>query len=67
MKMNCVKCLAIGMLVGVMAGSVLVQTCPPFKQAVQKGKDKVKQMIDKVKCNQDSQGNQTNQANQQNG
>ncbi len=38
----------IGMVLGAFAGAVLVQTCKPVREAVEKGKEKLKEHVAKL-------------------
>ncbi len=40
-----VKSMLIGLVVGMAAGMILVETCPPVKQFVANGKKKIKKMF----------------------
>lgn len=38
----------VGMVLGALAGAVLVQTCKPVRDAVEKGKQKIKEQVAKM-------------------
>jgi len=38
----------IGMLLGAVAGAILVQTCKPVREAIEKGKQKFKEKVAKM-------------------
>lgn len=38
----------VGMVLGALAGAVLVQTCKPVREAVEKGKQKIKEQVAKM-------------------
>lgn len=40
--------LILGMILGAMVGIVLVETCKPVQNAVEQGKEKVKQTVAKM-------------------
>lgn len=38
----------VGMVLGAVAGAILVQTCKPVRDALDKGKEKIKQQVAKM-------------------
>ena len=38
----------VGMVLGAVAGAILVQTCKPVKDAIEKGKQKIKDQVAKM-------------------
>lgn len=40
--------LILGLMVGMVFGAFLTQTCPTIQQAVQKGKDELKKKVEKL-------------------
>ena len=38
----------VGMILGAAVGAVLVQTCKPVKDAIEKGKQKIKEQVAKM-------------------
>ncbi len=38
----------VGMILGAVAGAILVQTCKPVRDALDKGKEKIKQQVAKM-------------------
>ena len=38
----------VGMILGTVAGAILVQTCKPVRDALDKGKEKIKQQVAKM-------------------
>ncbi len=38
----------LGMVLGAVAGAILVQTCKPVKEAIEKGKQKIKDQVAKM-------------------
>ncbi len=38
----------VGMMIGAVAGAVIVQTCKPCRDAIEKGKQKLKEKVAKL-------------------